>query len=97
MQLLNIHLLLSHIIAVFANRPDWKWQQILLLGFRVFDVLIFNVQFCLSFAGEKCELPVGCVLERILTTQGIDKLDIDGVFPLHLQLEKYMKENSSAR
>lgn len=64
-----------------------------------------HVQYCqtstLSQDSEKisdcCELPVGCVLERVLTAQRLDALDIHGVFPLYQHIDKYLRENPAER
>ncbi|XP_053376926.1 inositol-pentakisphosphate 2-kinase-like [Mercenaria mercenaria] len=43
------------------------------------------------------DLPTGCVLERILSTQMLDSLDIDGIFPLYLKLKKCISEAPALR
>ncbi|KAL5014846.1 hypothetical protein ScPMuIL_009116 [Solemya velum] len=42
-------------------------------------------------------LPRGCVLERVLSAQRLDELDIDGVVPLYEKLELHLKEHPEDR
>ena len=46
---------------------------------------------------ECCELPSGCVLERVLSAQRLDSLDIHGVFPLYQHIDKHVRDNPTAR
>ena len=46
---------------------------------------------------ECCELPSGCVLERVLSAQRLDSLDIHGVSPLYQHIDKHVRDNPTAR
>ncbi|KAK3579355.1 hypothetical protein CHS0354_029650 [Potamilus streckersoni] len=44
--------------------------------------------------GKKFTLVKGCVLERVLSVQRMDDLDIHGVFPIYQKLEEHLQHHS---
>jgi len=40
---------------------------------------------------EQPDLPVGCVLERILYTQQFDTDDVEGVWPLYQRIKEHLQ------
>lgn len=43
---------------------------------------------CFKFS-EKFNFPSGCILEKILSVQYLDDLDIEGIYPLYEQLQNH--------
>jgi hypothetical protein len=61
-----------------------------LLNYFVDNAVNFQLS-AVCFLGVCQWLPQGCVLERVFAAQLLDDLDIEGVYPLYLQLRQHLE------